>query len=146
MAFHGNMQVAIAEARNLVESGNRVVFFGSTTGEVERVADIMHEYGVVYQLGLDQNESTPEYLAGRAYMGGSAASVFLVKGRIARGCVFPDAKLVTFGFEDLFDASDMVARPPAPKSAPGHSPPTSSTSSPATTWSTPSTASVSSSG
>ena len=110
MAFHGNMQVAIAEARTLVESGNRVVFFGSTTGEVERVADIMHEYGVVYQLGLDQNESTPEYLAGRAYMGGSAASVFLVKGRIARGTVFTDARLVTIGSEDLFDASEMVAR------------------------------------
>jgi transcription-repair coupling factor (superfamily II helicase) len=119
MSFHGNMQVAIAEARNLVESGNRVVFFGSTTGEVERVADIMHEYGMVYQLGLDQNESTPEYLAGRAYMGGSAASVFLVKGRIARGTVFPDAKLVTIGSEDLFDASDMVARPSGPKISTG---------------------------
>jgi transcription-repair coupling factor (superfamily II helicase) len=115
MAFHGNMQVAIAEARNLVEAGNRVVFFGSTTGEVERVADIMHEYGVVYQLGLDQNESTPEYLAGRAYMGGSAASVFLVKGRVARGTVFPDARLVTIGSEDLFDASDLIARPTGPK-------------------------------
>ncbi|HEY3836525.1 MAG TPA: transcription-repair coupling factor [Bryobacteraceae bacterium] len=119
MAFHGNMQVAIAEARTLVEAGNRVVFFGGTTGEVERVADIMHEYGVVYQLGLDQNESTPEYLAGRAYMGGSAASVFLVKGRIARGTVFPDAKLVAIGSEDLFDASDMVARPSGPKISTG---------------------------
>ncbi len=110
MAFHGNMQVAIAEARTLVEAGHRVVFFGATSGEVERVADIMHEYGVVYQLGLDQSESTPEYLAGRAYMGGSAASVFLVKGRIARGTVFTDAKLATIGSEDLFDASGMVAR------------------------------------
>ena len=119
MAFHGNMQVAIAEARTLVEHGNRVVFFGATTGEVERVADIMHEYGVVYQLGLDQNESTPEYLAGRAYMGGSAANVFLVKGRVARGTVFTDAKLVTIGSEDLFDASDMVARPTGPKISTG---------------------------
>src|SRR6185369_2944712 len=72
-----------------------------------------HEYGMVYQLGLDQNESTPEYLAGRAYMGGSAGSVFLVKGRVARGTVFPDARLVTIGSEDLFDASEMVARPSA---------------------------------
>ena len=110
MAFHGNMQVAIAEARTLIESGNRVVFFGSSTGEVERIADIMHEYGVIYQLGLDQNESTPEYLAGRAYMGGSAANVFLVKGRIARSTVFTDANLVTVGSEDLFDVSEMVAR------------------------------------
>ncbi|MGZ5843757.1 MAG: hypothetical protein ACXWJL_02090, partial [Xanthobacteraceae bacterium] len=40
LAFHGNMQVAIGEARNLVESGSRVAFFASSTGEVERVADI----------------------------------------------------------------------------------------------------------
>ena len=70
LAFHGNMQVAIAEARNLVEAGNRVAFFASSTGEVERVADILNEYGVPYQLGLEQSESTPAYLAERAYMAG----------------------------------------------------------------------------
>ena len=71
MAFHGNMQVAIAEARTLVEAGNRVAFFASSTGEVERVADILNEYGVAYQLGLEQFDSTPAYLAERAYMAGS---------------------------------------------------------------------------
>src|SRR5262249_17218645 len=40
LAFHGNMQVAIAEARTQVESSGRVAFFSSSTGEVERVADI----------------------------------------------------------------------------------------------------------
>jgi len=54
LTFHGNMQVAIAEARNLVESGNRVAFFASSAGEVERVADILTEYGIAFQLGLDQ--------------------------------------------------------------------------------------------
>ena len=44
MAFHGNMQVAVAEARNLVEQGNRVVFFAPSTGELERLADIFQEY------------------------------------------------------------------------------------------------------
>ena len=44
LAFHGNMQVAIAEARNLVEAGNRVAFFAVSTGEVERLADILNEY------------------------------------------------------------------------------------------------------
>jgi len=52
-------QVAIAEARNLVESGNRVAFFASSTGEVERVADILNEYRIPYQLGLEQFDSTP---------------------------------------------------------------------------------------
>jgi transcription-repair coupling factor (superfamily II helicase) len=117
LAFHGNMQVAIAEARTLVESGNRVAFFASSTGEVERMADILNEYSIPYQLGLEQFESTPAYLAERAYMSGTVASIYLVKGQVAHGTAFPDSKLVVFGSEDLFEASEMVARAPASKSA-----------------------------
>jgi transcription-repair coupling factor (superfamily II helicase) len=117
LSFHGNMQVAIAEARTLVESGNRVAFFASSTGEVERVADILNEYSIPYQLGLEQFESTPAYLAERAYMAGAAASIYLVKGQVRRGAAFQDTKLVAFGAEDLFETSELVARAPASKSA-----------------------------
>src|SRR5262245_52721056 len=65
-AFHGNMQVALAEARSLVESGSRVAFFAASAGEIERLADIFHEYGIAYQLGIDQSDGTPPYLAERA--------------------------------------------------------------------------------
>ena len=117
LAFHGNMQMAIAEARTLVDSGNRVAFFASSTGEVERVADILNEYGIAYQLGLDQNDSTPASLAERAYMAGEVASIYVIKGLIRHGTAFQDSKLVVFGSEDLFDASEMVARAPSSKSA-----------------------------
>ncbi len=117
MAFHGNMQVAIAEGRTLVEAGNRVAFFASSTGEVERMADILNEYRMPYQLGLEQFDSTPAYLAERAYMAGSVASIYLIKGRIRRGTAFSDSKLVVFGAEDLFEASELVARAPSSKSA-----------------------------
>ncbi len=117
LAFHGNMQVAIAEARTLVEAGNRVAFFASSTGEVERVADILNEYGVAYQLGLEQVDSTPAYLAERAYMAGSTASIYLIKGAVARGTVFPDSKFVVFGSEDLFETSEIIARGPSQKAA-----------------------------
>ena len=117
LAFHGNIQVAIAEARNLVETGNRVAFFASSTGEVERMADILNEYALPYQLGLEQFDSTPAYLAERAYMAGAAASVYLIKGLIRHGAVFPDSRLVVFGSEDLFETSELVARAPASKSA-----------------------------
>ncbi len=110
LTFHGNMQVAIAEARNLAEAGSRVAFFAESTGELERVADIFNEYGVPYQLGLEQSESTPEYLAGRAYMAGSVASIYLIRGAVRRGVVFRDAGLAIFGTEDLFDTSELVAR------------------------------------
>jgi transcription-repair coupling factor (superfamily II helicase) len=117
MAFHGNMQVAIGEARTLVESGNRVAFFASSTGEVERIADILNEYQLPYQLGLERFDSTPAYLAERAYLSGSVASVFLVKGQIPRGVVFPESKLVIVGSEDLFETSELVARAPGSKSS-----------------------------
>jgi len=116
MSFRGNMQVAIAEARTLVESGHRVAFFAASTGELERVADIFNEYGVAYQLGLEQSESTPEYLAERAYMAGSVASIYLIRGQIAHGVIFRDALLAVFGSEDLFESSELVARAPAAKS------------------------------
>jgi transcription-repair coupling factor (superfamily II helicase) len=117
LAFHGNMQVAIAEARTLVETGNRVAFFASSTGEVERLADVLNEYSIPYQLGLDQSESTPAYLAQRAYMAGSVANIYLVKGDIRHGTTFKESNLVVFGSEDLFETSEMVARAPASKSA-----------------------------
>lgn len=117
LTFHGNMPVAIAEARNLAESGSRVAFFAESTGEVERVADIFNEYGVPYQLGLEQSDSPPEYLAERAYLAGSVASVFLIRGAVRRGVVFRDAGLAVFGCDDLFDTSELVARAPAGKSA-----------------------------
>ncbi len=117
LSFHGNMQVAVAEARTLVEEGRKVAFFASSTGEVERLADILNEYAVPYQLALEQHESTPAYLAERTYMAGGSASIFLVKGQIQRGTAFQDSNLVVFGSEDLFESSELVSRGPRSKSA-----------------------------
>jgi transcription-repair coupling factor (superfamily II helicase) len=115
MSFRGNMQVAIAEARTLVDAGSRVAFFVETTGEVERVADIFNEYGVPYQLGIEQTGATPAYLAERAYLAGSVASIYLIRGEVPRGVVFRDSGLAVFGSEDLFDTSELVARPASAK-------------------------------
>jgi len=117
LVFRGNMRVAIAEARTLVESGNRVAFFASSTGEVERLGDILNEYRTPYQLGVEQFESTPAYLAERAYMSGAAASIYLIKGLVRHGAVFSTSKLVVFGAEDLFETSELVAQAPSGKTA-----------------------------
>ncbi|MDP8983174.1 MAG: transcription-repair coupling factor [Acidobacteriota bacterium] len=109
MAFHGNMQVAVSQARTLVEQGNRVVFFAPSTGELERLADILQEYSVPFQLGL-ADAGPNQYLAERSYMAGAVASTFLVKGHIRRGVVFQDNQIAIFGSEDLFENSDLVAQ------------------------------------
>ena len=111
LAFHGNMQAVVAETRTLVEQGQRVVYFAPAVGEVERLADIFHEYQVPFQLALDPADHPSPYLAERARIFGSSASTMLTRGRIRRGVAFPDARITVIGGEDLFDTSDLVAAP-----------------------------------
>jgi len=116
LAFQGNMQVAVAEAKNLVERGTRVAFFAPSNGELERLADILREYSVPFQLGLAPNEAASDYLAERSYLAGPVASTFLVKGLVRRGAVFPESAIAFIGSEDLFGSSELVAQPGPNKS------------------------------
>jgi transcription-repair coupling factor (superfamily II helicase) len=50
-------------------------------------------------------------------MAGDSASIYLIKGRLRQGTAFHDSEVVVFGSEDLFESSELVARPPASKSA-----------------------------
>jgi hypothetical protein len=70
------VQVAVAEARTMVEQGYRVAFFAPTQGELERLADILREYSVPFQLGLAP---------------GPVASIYLIKGLVRRGVVFSES-------------------------------------------------------
>ena len=115
--FQSNMQMAIAEGRSVIERGGKAVYFAPSTGELERIADVLQEYGVPFQLGVDSNDSTPEYLAERAYMAGAVAGTFLVKGHVKQGVVFSEQQVTLFGSEDLFGASEQVSTRDQNKSA-----------------------------
>jgi transcription-repair coupling factor (superfamily II helicase) len=117
MTFHGNIQVAVSESRSIVERGGRVVFFAPSNGELERLADILSEYKIPFQLGIDTSETTAPYLAERAYLAGAVASTYLVKGWVRRGVTFTDTQLTMFGSEDLFDTSSLIAQPASTRSA-----------------------------
>jgi transcription-repair coupling factor (superfamily II helicase) len=108
MAFHGNLQVAIREARTLLEAGVRLAFFAPTAGEVERLADVFGEYAIPYQIDLG-GEQVPEYLRQRAQS--LNAPLALIRGDVTRGAVFQEARLAIFGSEDLFESPETVARP-----------------------------------
>ncbi len=116
MSFQGNIQVAVSEARSLVDSGGRVVFFGASSGELERLAELFQEYSVPFHLGIEPSEGMPPYLLERSYLAGAVASTFLVKGLVRRGAVFPEARLAIFGTEDLFGPSERVMRAPVARS------------------------------
>ncbi len=110
LTFQGNMPVAVAEARNLIQAGNRVAFFAASTGEVERLADVLQEYAVPYQLGLESSSGARPSIADRAYHAGAVSSAYLIKGSVRRGAVLPDSHLAILGSEDLFETSDLIAR------------------------------------
>jgi len=114
--FHGNMQIAVSEAKSMVAKGTRVAFFASSSGELERLADIFQEYSVPFQAAVEADDSARQYLADRSYLSGSVASTYLVKGAIRRGVVISDAKFAIIGSEDLFESNDLVVRQPAIKS------------------------------
>jgi len=112
LTFQGNMPVAVAEARNLIQAGHRVAFFAASVGELERLADILQEYSVPYQLGLESTAGARPSLVERAYHAGAVSSAFLIKGGIQRGAVLHDSLIAILGSEDLFETSDLIARQP----------------------------------
>jgi transcription-repair coupling factor (superfamily II helicase) len=111
LTFRGNMPIAVAEARNLIQAGNRVAFFASSNGELERLADVLQEYSVPYQLGLESASGARPSLAERSYYG-TFASAFLIRGSVRRGAILTDSHLAVLGSEDLFETSDLIARQP----------------------------------
>ncbi|MCU1295014.1 MAG: transcription-repair coupling factor [Bryobacterales bacterium] len=113
LGFHGNIPMAVAEAKNLIEAGNRVAFFALSTGEIERLADVLQEYSVPYQLGLESASGTKPSLAERTYYAGAVSNTFLIKGCVRRGAVLVDSELAILGSEDLFETSDLIARQPS---------------------------------
>jgi transcription-repair coupling factor (superfamily II helicase) len=108
--FKGNMPVAVAETRTLIQNGNRVAVFAKSIGELERLGDVLQEYSVPYQLGIESTAGS-RGLAERTYFGGGA-STYLIKGEVQRGAIFPDSKIAILGSEDLFQTSDLIARQP----------------------------------
>jgi transcription-repair coupling factor (superfamily II helicase) len=115
--FQGNMPQCIKDLRSRLDEGWRAVFFGASIGEVERLADIFNEYGVAFQLGLkDPSSAASRYLEEKAYLAGEVSSVVLLQGAVRRGTLFPDSRLALYGSDDLFETSEFVARPTAPRS------------------------------
>ena len=75
------MPLAVAEARNLIQAGHRVAFFAASVGELERLADILQEYSVPYQLGLESTAGARPSLVERAYHAGAVSSAYLDQRR-----------------------------------------------------------------
>jgi transcription-repair coupling factor (superfamily II helicase) len=115
---HGNVQAFISEVRNRLGGGEHVIASAASTGELERFADICHEYEIPYRLGEIEENTTVTRLAeeGTATGAGTPALV-LAKAPLAQGVVFGDAKLAIYGNADLFETLPPQRARSRPKSA-----------------------------
>jgi transcription-repair coupling factor (superfamily II helicase) len=100
--YHGNVAAFIAEARNRIAAGENVMVSAASTGELERFADICHEFELPYRMGeLEENATVTRLAEEGSNAPGSA--MLLTKAPLSEGVVFTDAKVVLYGNADLFE-------------------------------------------
>jgi transcription-repair coupling factor (superfamily II helicase) len=100
--YHGNVSAFMAEVRGRLGAGEHVIVSAATTGELERFADICHEFELPYQLGELEENVTVTRLAEES-SGSSAPAMVLVKAPLSEGVIFPGAQLAIYGDADLFE-------------------------------------------
>ncbi|MGH9682403.1 MAG: transcription-repair coupling factor [Candidatus Acidiferrales bacterium] len=117
--YHGNVAAFMAEVRGRLAAGTQVMVSASSTGELERFADICHEYEMPYRVGELEENVTVTRLAEEG-TGGSMPAMVLIKAPLAEGVVLAEAGLAIYGNADLFESL------PAPSQAARSRPKTAS--------------------
>ena len=116
--FSGNIALAMRELQAQVKNGSRALIAAGSLGDVERLADLLNEYEISFQLGLkDPSKAASPYLEEKACLAGPVTSTILVQAPLREGVAFPQSRVVIYGAEDLFGSSELVARPAKRKSA-----------------------------
>ena len=101
--YHGNVAAFMAEVRGRIAAGDQVMVSAASTGELERLAGICHEYELPYRMGELEENVTVARLAEES-SGASGPAMVLIKVPLAEGVVFTDAKLALYGNADLFES------------------------------------------
>jgi transcription-repair coupling factor (superfamily II helicase) len=116
--YHGNVAAFMAEVKGRLTAGENVMVAAASTGELERLADISHEYEVAYRMGELEESVTVARLAEES-SSGVGPGMILIKAPLDEGVVFVDAKLAIYGNEDLFETQAQARQRPRtrPKSA-----------------------------
>jgi len=115
--YHGNVAAFISEVRGKLGAGDQVMVTAASTGELERFADICHEYELPYRIGELEENTTMTRLAEEG-TGGSMPAMVLAKAPLNEGISIPEAQLVIYGNADLFEKTGTPQRPRSrPKAA-----------------------------
>jgi transcription-repair coupling factor (superfamily II helicase) len=100
--YHGNVAAFMSEVREKLSSGEQVMVSAATNGELERLADICHEYEVPYRLGELEENVTVSRLAEESH-GGNVPGMILIKAPISEGVAILEVNLTIYGNTDLFE-------------------------------------------
>jgi transcription-repair coupling factor (superfamily II helicase) len=100
--YHGNVAGFIAEARSRIAGGENVMVSAASTGEMERLADICHEFEVPYRMGEMEDSATLSRLAEES-SGAPGSAIVLTKAPLTEGVVFDESKVALYGNADLFE-------------------------------------------
>ena len=116
--FHGSVAAMTEEVGKLSREGKRVMFAVSSTGEVERLADVFNEYNLSFRIGSRTPKPGMEVFVDEStYFTDDVAATTIVKAYVPEGVSLPDANLILFGSRDLFDEPEVsLGRPQRQKS------------------------------
>jgi len=116
--FHGSVAAVTEEVSRLAREGKRVIFAVSSTGEVERLADVFNEYNLSFRIGSRAPKpGSAVYVEESTYFEEDVTATTIVKAYVPEGVVLPEANLVLFGTRDLFDEPEVsLAHPQRQKS------------------------------
>jgi transcription-repair coupling factor (superfamily II helicase) len=106
--YHGQVPAFMAEARERIAGGDRVLLAAGNLGELERFVDLCHEYEVPYRLGELEENATSARLSEDS-SAGSVPAIVLARAPFVDGVVFPESHLTIYGTGDLFETLPVGA-------------------------------------
>ena len=111
MRFHGQIPAFIEQLKSFAEQDQRVLIAAPSQGEVERLANLLREYGLAYRLGSRAQQSGSETMFDESsYLAGALRTPIIVRSAIANGVSFTETRLVLVGANDLNDDADVTAQ------------------------------------
>ncbi len=114
--FHGSLAAMTEEVSRLTREGKQVMFAVSSTGEVERLADVFNEYNLSFRIGSRTPKPGSEvYVDESTYFAEEVLAPIIVKAYVPEGVALADANFVLFGARDLFDEAELSIGRPQPR-------------------------------
>ena len=113
--FHGNVPLCLSELENLLRQQYRVLFLTASQGESERLAELFAEYKIPFHLA-ERPKQSDAFWEEKSQLSSALPTCWISKGVAPNGVMIPPRRLLILGNQDLYDASEAVARPAAPRS------------------------------